>query len=288
MSDRDKKVILILMIIAVVALPYVFVIKEKRVGIEGYNATNAELQARLEYLQGLDAEREDMLDETEDNDKERDAIIASFPADIIQENYVMYLLNTEWSSGFAPEGAPEGEYLRTYPIAIQSIEFNPNVVTPLSDETDATDEMAFNTISNVSTIGYQMIGGTMQDLTESTTSYDTLKYILDYIKDYDDPITFSHVTANYDEATGIVSGEMMLVQYAISGEGRTPAPLDMDVELINATIDADVESMNGRGMSEEQDGMFGNVDGADLMNEETDGAGVPFTEEGETEEAVEE
>lgn len=287
MSDRDKKVILILMIIAVVALPYVFVIKEKRVGIEGYKATNAELQARLDYLQSLDAERDNMVEETEDNDKARDAIIASFPADIIQENYVMYLLNTEWSSGFAPEGAPEGEYMRTYPVAIQAIEFNPNVVTPLSEDDD-TDGLAFNTISNVSTIGYQMTGGVTQELTEETCSYDTLKYLLDYIKDYNDPITYSHVTAQFDETTGIISGEIMLVQYAVSGEGRTPAPLDMDVELINATIDADVESMDGRGMSEEQDGMFGNVEGADLVNEETDNAGVPFTEEGETEEAVEE
>ncbi len=51
MTDRDKKIVVILLIIAVIALPYVFYTKDTRADTETQKAVNVDLQARLEQLQ---------------------------------------------------------------------------------------------------------------------------------------------------------------------------------------------------------------------------------------------
>ena len=56
-SDRDKKIIVIIFIALVVALPYLFIIKptnEKITGVEGEIAT---LQARYDELKALEEQR---------------------------------------------------------------------------------------------------------------------------------------------------------------------------------------------------------------------------------------
>lgn len=214
MSDRDKKIILILLIIAVVALPYVFVIKEKRIETETVKAENIELQARLDYLKELETQRDFFVKKTEENNKERDKIIASFPADILQENYTMFLYNTEISTLKMDD---EGEWITEYPIAIQEVTYGENVETPISDPESGT-ELNYTAISNSSTLGYQ-------------TFYPGFKYYLEYLKSYKDPMSYVAVSASMDENTGIISGEIILNQYAISGEKRELKKVDIEPEI---------------------------------------------------------
>lgn len=214
MSDRDKKIILVLLIIAVVALPYVFVIKEKRIETETVKAENIELQARLDYLKELETQRDFFVEQTEKNNKERDKIIASFPADIRQENYTMFLLNTEYSTLGVNE---EGEAIIEYPIAIQQVTYGENVETPISDPESGT-ELNYTAITNSSTLGYQ-------------TFYPGFKHYLDYFKNYKDPMSYIAITADMDENTGIISGEIILNQYAISGENRELKKVEIAPEI---------------------------------------------------------
>lgn len=216
MSDRDKKIILVLLIIAVVALPYVFVIKEKRIETETVKAGNIELQARLDHLKELETQRDFYIEKTEENNKERDKIIASFPADIRQENYTMFLYNTERVSTKLDD---ENNEIVEYPIAFQEVTYGENVETPISDPESGT-ELNYTAISNSSTLGYQ-------------TFYGGFKYYLEYLKSYQDPMSYVAFSAEMDEETGIISGEIVLNQYAISGEGRTLKDVEIKPEIDN-------------------------------------------------------
>ena len=58
-SDRDKKLILIVLIAVIVALPYLFVIKPYTQNRQALEAENATLQARLTELEAMNANRAD-------------------------------------------------------------------------------------------------------------------------------------------------------------------------------------------------------------------------------------
>lgn len=224
MSDRDKKIILVLMIIAVVALPYVFVIKEKRIETETLKAQNIELQARLDYLNELNQQRDKFILDTETNNKERDKIIASFPADVRQENYTMFLLNTEYSSATVDE---EGELVLEYPIVFSTVDFGTNVEMPIIDPETGT-ELNYTTIVNSSTVTYQ-------------TFYDGFKHYLSYFLDYKDPMCYPSITASVDSNTGIISGQIVLSQYAISGEERELKPVEIAPDLDELELRGNLE-----------------------------------------------
>lgn len=229
MSDRDKKIILVLAIIAIVALPYVFVIKEKRIETETVKAQNVELQARLDYLRELDAQRDYFIAQTEANNKERDKIIASFPADIKQENYTMFLLQTEYSSAIVDE---DGEILFEYPVAIPQVAYGENVVDVISDPESGT-ELPYRAITNSSVVTYE-------------TFYPGLKHYLEYFMNNKDPMAIPTISASIDSGTGIISGTFTLSQFAIGGDDRT---------LPNVDISPDLDDYDLRG--NEELGIFG-------------------------------
>lgn len=236
MSDRDKKIILFLMIIAVVALPYVFVIKEKRLDTQATLAGNVELQARLDYLEELDSQREFFIDETEENNKQRDRIVESFPADIRQENYTMFLLETEYSSAYQEpiEGTNQTKTAFEYPIIFDDILYGQNEITPISDGSEQNVSLELNTVMNSSTISYE-------------TKYDAFKHYLAYFMNYSDPMTYSYLTASFDPETGKITGQIVLDQFAISGtlngEERVLPPVN---------IHPSINSLNLRGASAEK------------------------------------
>lgn len=239
MSDRDKKIILVLMIIAVIALPYSFVIKDKRVETEAIKAETIELQNRLAELQEMDKQRDFYITETDRLNKERDKIIAMFPADIRPENYTMFLLNTEYSSAKVDEN---GEMVWEYPIRFDTVSYSDNIETPISNEDADTGYIALTNTSGLTYFCY----------------YDGFKYLLDYLMEYEDPMIYSTITAKFDSETGIVSGEIGLTQYAVSGGDRTLAPVVIKPNL-------DTEELRGN----EEVGIFGPVTKVAEEEEET-------------------
>lgn len=202
MSDRDKKIILVLLIIAVVALPYVFVIKDTRVATETIKAQIVELEARLEHLREMDAQRDFYISETERLNKERDKIVALYPADVRPENYTMFLLETEYSS---VEVGEDGEAEWVYPLRFDTLSYADNVETEISTEDTNTGLVA---VTNASTLSY-------------ICYYDGLKYLLQYIMDYVDPMIYSSIDVDFDSELGVCSGDIVLSQYAIKGNDRT-------------------------------------------------------------------
>ena len=230
MTDRDKKIVIVLLIVAVIALPYVFYTKDTRADTETQKAVNVDLQARLEQLQEMNKDRAFYEAETKRMREERDALIASFPADVQQENYTMWLYYLEKA---AYEQAQE------------------NMIKLAEDEDDETPRFGYdgidgNTLFLISSVGYgdnelQYISD--ENSTDPLTGiinesslvfasyYEGFRFFLDYVLDADMPIIYRSVSVEYDADSGQLEGEVLMEQYAISGQGRTLAPVPVEPDF---------------------------------------------------------
>ncbi|MBR3515786.1 MAG: hypothetical protein IKO10_05675 [Lachnospiraceae bacterium] len=244
MSDRDKKLILLMLIICVIVLPYVFYAKDTRQDTEIQKATNESLRERLAQLEEMNQNRDFYLAEIDRYHEERDKIIASYPADIKPENFTMFLLNTERSSFKKDEES--GVMYREFPFLFNSVAFGAN------DEFQISAEGAEETywgVTNSSTVSFGT--GTTLVLYEGedhyepyNNSYATMKYLLQYLLDYEDPMTYSQLSMQVEE--GLITGSMTINQYAVKGEDRVLPDVEIDPDL-------DLNDLRGN----EEDGIFG-------------------------------
>lgn len=258
MSDRDKKIIIFLLIVMVIALPYIFYIKNTKVETETTLVKVQELEARYQELQEMDKNRKFWNDEIVRLHKEMDKIIESFPAGIDSANYTMFLLQTEYSSDIVMN-EETGELEWQYPIVFSEVSFGESIEMPIATEETDTGYVA---LTNVSALTYACY-------------YDGLKYLLDYLMKYEDPMIYSSIKMEFDEETGVISGTILLSQYAISGEDRELPAADFTINIsgkdfnIDPDLDLDLDELDRRGNTDVEAGIFGPVIREGALEEET-------------------
>lgn len=252
MSDRDKKIIVILLIVAVIALPYVFYIKDKKVETQTLQVEIESLQARYDYLHDLDLNRETYLREIDEMHAERDEIVASFPADIRRENYAMFLLQTEYSSDVIKDEVTGDVVGLEYPIVFNTVSFGTNIETPIS-----TDYMGGAVPDSVEPMDTEFVAITNSSALTYNCYYGGMKYLLKYLMDYEDPMIYTQIDMAMDPETGIVSGAITLAQYAIAGPDRELDPVDFTIHVGNEDVKLGLDEMEMRG--NEEVGIFGPI-----------------------------
>ena len=241
LTDRDRKTILLLLIIAVVALPYTFYIQDTREDTEKVKAEIVTLTETFNRLNKMNEKRDFYISETQRYKKETQDLIAMFPADVLPENYTMFLLNTEYSSKMIPVEVEEGEedyglYELEYPIRFKTVSYGINEEFALASDEVQLDYTALTNRSGV--IFY--------------CKYDALKYMLKYLMDWEDPMIYSTMKLEIDKK-GMIKGEMILEQYAIAGGDR---------KIKDVVIDPDIDKMKIRGVDLDEtneNGIFGST-----------------------------
>ena len=234
LSDRDASIIMLLLVIAIIALPYVLYIKDTKLDTESIKADTVTKRERLEYLKAMDLHRQEFLDRTAELNEERDKIVASYPPDIKQENYAQWLLETELNHDVTTANLDEETRKVTWDepsqdVWIETVAFGSNdeVVITLEDGT-AT---AYTSIYNQSTIQYQCY-------------YAGLKKLIAYFVDQNAcqiPVCYPTFSAQYEEETGIIKGAFTISQFAIRNAE------DPDRKLPDVVIRPDLDKYNLRG-----------------------------------------
>ncbi len=219
LSDRDTKLILGMLIACIIILPYVFYSKDTKADTEIQQAQNVQLQQRYDELQRMNEHREEYIAETKRLDEKRDAIIASFPADVREENTTMLLHNMEQDSillrdknmdKIGEEGLPEGMDLAMYGIYgntllwFDSTGYGKNDIIPISEE-DTPESI--KGVVNMTALTFKCY-------------YDGLKWMLQEVMDETNPMIYRSVSVEYDASIAQFEGSMGLEQYAIQGPGR--------------------------------------------------------------------
>ncbi len=252
LSDRDKKLLLILLIAVVIFCPWYFLIKPKNANTAELKADNKTKQERYDYLVELNAHRDEYIKETEKFEKDTKKIVDKYPSDVKPENYAQYLLNIEMYEAALDEPNP---------FIFYEITFGDNIESAVGSDEVTT---GYSAIVNESSVRY-------------TCFYPGVKDVLAYLADYKDPMTYRGFSCEFDSSTGQLKGEIIIDQYAIKGGDKT--------ELPKVKINPNLDEWNLRG-NPDAESIFGTRT-MDFDSDEDDGGDGVGANEEPTEEPAE-
>ncbi len=204
-SDRDKKLILFVLLVAIIALPIFLFIRPKSDAIKELDAQLVSINERYDYLKDLYDKKEEYERKIVELNAERDKMISDFAGGVLFENTVMFIRNTE--------------------IKYDN-NFRAQVMAFAEDEETPITEASVNPTSGEYVEGLTAIKATTT--IDYCGEYDEIKEFINYIFHYKDKMILSAVSMDLDKETNMIVGTVVLDQYAISGNGKevsqTPIP----------------------------------------------------------------
>jgi Tfp pilus assembly protein PilO len=215
MKDSDKKILLVIAAIAILVAVYFLVVSPTRDEIKAIKETNAQLETRLADLIAKEAQKDVLLQETEEAKAKFQEVLKDYPADLAQEVTVMFLKQTELDNEFINKVASLPRETQYYVLA-GSASDNSEAVTTESEAAEAEDEGYV-----VSTIPYEI---------SYTGTYEGLKDYMQYIADYKYRMNISEISISFDPELEVCNGALILNGYGISGPGREGDKVTVDVQ----------------------------------------------------------
>lgn len=244
LSERDKKLLLILVIVAIICLPYFFVIQplmDKNTKIE---AEIKELQSQKQYLEDLSINEGEYAKASDEIAVMAQELLMRFPSDLPQEASILFINNTE----------------KKIPIRLHQVTFGDDVAAQITSSADAaqidaieqetgdvTDDAVIEEVTETVAISGNLSGKSTETKFSFEAGYKEYKDFLNYILNYNDRMVITDMTATY--GMDVVSGNFTLKQYAISGDGRPPVNY-LEPNLMHGTTNVFLQAA-GMGSEEE-------------------------------------
>ncbi len=242
MSDRDKKLLVYLGALIILAAAYFLVGKPFLDKIDQLSAEKPQLESELREKREA-FENKPMYEQgiTEATEK-INSIMSEFPEDNADEKSIMFASHAEtdipiWfdKMKFAEETKSmiNGEEAESA-SDVEQQQLEENVAAAEGEEAPAGGETGPDA-------GGQLGGGTgIADLMYRDTElglsfeckYDGFKKLLAYIRDYKDRIVIKDIDVSYSKETGLVTGTMVLSQWAVLGPDRVLPEVVTDVNAI--------------------------------------------------------
>lgn len=237
MTSTNAKILLVLLGIGLLVASGFLVAKPKYDSCKVLQSEVDDLQVRLDDLIEKEKHKDEILAETEEFNKQFEAELVNYPADLNQESFVMFLKGIEESLEFGHVGVSLPEPSTFYVLGEGSAAEGATVDEDTADETYVVQTTAYG-------ISYR---GT----------YDDLKKYLDYIANYKYRVNLSTLNIAYnqeaekpiEECTGTVT----LNAYSISGPDRVPDKPTVDVKEGKDVIFEDITGGNRASTSFDED-----------------------------------
>jgi len=217
LSERDKKLLLVLLIVAIVCIPYFFVIQPLLDKCNALNKEIGELQSEVSYRKKLAEQEGEYESAAESLEYVKETLLSRFPSELPQEASILFIHNTE----------------QMIPLSLYQVAFGDDVAAQVTSdaEAQAIDEVEKETgdVTNDSVIQDNTqttgLGGGLTAIQAQTrfaydAGYDEFKNFLKYVMDYNDRMVISELDASFSAEMNLVSGNFTLRQYALSGSGR--------------------------------------------------------------------
>lgn len=237
-TERDKKLLLLLGTIIVLSFSYFFVFSPNTKKASEVKATNQQLQVRVDTLNEMTTHRQEKLDGIAQFNEDRNKILDKFPGGMTTEKSISILDDMEKETEVAVSAVNFAMNEIFYDAAIQATadgivndgtaaaEGTDAAATPAPADGEATpaptDASGTDTIAEgVDTAQYSDITGYKSTLTLTfSTSNASLKKAIDYINEYKDKMSIDSITVAYDATTGDLLGTMNLAMFALDGNGK--------------------------------------------------------------------
>ncbi|MCR5847091.1 MAG: hypothetical protein K6G75_03080 [Lachnospiraceae bacterium] len=195
-SDRDKKLILFVLLAAIICLPIFLFIRPTNTKIKDMDAELVGLNERFEYLRDLSEKQPAYEAKIKELNAERDKMISEYAGGILQENTVMFLRGIETYQ---------------YPVIATTIAFSEDEETPIT-EASVNDQGEY--VEGLTAIKSSA-------LVNFKGEYRNCVEMINYIFTYKEKMNISSISMELDKATNEIKGTYQLDQYAISGNGKT-------------------------------------------------------------------
>ncbi|MBR1910553.1 MAG: type II secretion system protein M [Lachnospiraceae bacterium] len=241
MSDRDKKLLVYLGALIIVAAAYFLVGKPFLDKIDQQTAEKTQLTQELNEKRKAFENKEMYEQGIVDATNKINAIIDEFPEDNADEKSIMFASVAErevpiWFSQmkFAEETRNMingGETESASDVEQQQLEEN---VAAAEGEEVPSDTEGAEAGGGENSEGSTGINNLMYRDTELgltfQTQYDGFKNLLAYVRDYEDRMVIKEIDISFEPMSGMVSGSMVLSQYAILSPERTLPDVVTDVD----------------------------------------------------------
>ena len=243
MSDRDKKLLVYLGALIILAAAYFLVGKPFMDKIDVLNDEKSQLEIELRQKREAYENKEQYEQGIEDANARIQAIIDEFPEDNADEKSIMFASHAEtdipiWFTQmkFAEEtknmiNGQEGESASD----VEQAQLEEDVAAA-EGETAAEGEGGEDAPEATGSEGEAGISDLMYRDTELGLTfeckYDGFKNLLAYIRDYKDRMVIKDIDVSYNRETGLVAGNLVLSQYAVLGPDRILPEVETDVDNI--------------------------------------------------------
>lgn len=229
MSNRDKMMLFVFGAILIVAAAYFLVFTKMNDKKSALAAENATLSQEVSKLETMEAQKDSVLEETRQTQLNVADVLSKFPAEVRTENAI-YDLNDMYES--------------ISDVKIQSENFNMNQIfyqqgavgdanssTGTSSTTDSSTTKKSNPasvaaitsdtpVNDVITAAADYTGYRSTVNVAFTTTYASLKKVVDFINKSKDRMTISSLSATASEEDEVLTCNMAIDMYAISGTGE--------------------------------------------------------------------
>ena len=214
MTDTNKKILLTLLGIVFVFAAYMYVVRPKSSSIKSLESDIEDLQARYDDLCAKEAQKDQLIAETEEFNAQFDETVSKFAPDLNQENTVQFLKETEQENDFVNMAISMPKETAFYVLGQGAVE------GATGAELDA-DKDAYVTYNDNYSISF---AGT----------YEGVKSYLDYILNYKYRMAVESISLTFDEESESplmeCNGSIILNTYAVKHVDRVEDVPKVDVE----------------------------------------------------------
>ena len=238
-SARDKKLLVYLLAISIIAGAYFFVAKPLLDKQAALTDEISELQQRVTHYTEIYNNMESYEGKIAEAQTKYNETCNKLFGGLNQDNTIIMVKDLEdttdvWIArlSFQEEEVVFGEAAAEGEAVDEAADGTGDVAA-----TDATDGTAAEG-GEAEAAGPASIQGVRQDLNiDYAASYDNFKRFIEYIQNYDERLFISSINATYSVDSGLVGGSIVLSQYAILGTDKEyKAPEISNVQLGTDTI----------------------------------------------------
>ena len=238
-SARDKKLLVYLLAISIIAGAYFFVAKPLLDKQAALTDEISELQQRVTHYTEIYNNMESYEGKIAEAQTKYNETCNKLFGGLNQDNTIIMVKDLEdttdvWIArlSFNEEEVVFGEAAAEGEAVDEAADGTGDVAA-----TDATDGTAAEG-GEAEAAGPASIQGVRQDLNiDYAASYDNFKRFIEYIQNYDERLFISSINATYSVDSGLVGGSIVLSQYAILGTDKEyKAPEISNVQLGTDTI----------------------------------------------------
>lgn len=233
-SARDKKLLVYLIAVSIIAGSYFFVAKPLLDKQAKLNEEISELQQKVTHYTEIYNNMDNYESQIAEAQTKYNETCNKLFGGLNQDNTIMMVKDLENATDV---------WIARLSFTEEDVVFGEEIADAAAEGTETTEgaETAEGTEAAVADGGEAApasMQGVRQDLNiDYAASYDNFKRFIEYIENHDERLFISSINATYSVDSGLVGGSIVLSQYAILGTDKEyKAPEISNVQLGNDTI----------------------------------------------------